>query len=64
MKTPSVIALDKALESLTVAAEAIKNMDDVHDVEVDNDNSGGEVYFTTNGCSFALRLVQIDEIEE
>lgn len=61
MKNPSTIAMDKALETLHVAAEAIKKIDKIHDVEADNDADSGEVFFSVDGSSFTLRLVQIED---
>jgi len=49
---------DKALEALHVAAEAIREMDGVSNVSVDNDNDSGEIFFRTDNGDFVLKLDQ------
>jgi hypothetical protein len=48
----------KALEALHVAAAAIKKMEGVSNVSVDNDNDSGEIFFSVGDREFKLNLTE------
>jgi len=48
----------KALEALHVAATAIKTIDGVSNVSVDNDGTSGEVLFDVGDERYVLRLTE------
>ncbi len=50
----------KALEALHVAATAIKTVNGVSNVSVDNDGSSGEILFDVGDERYVLRLVDDD----
>ena len=52
--------MEKALEALYVAAKAIKKMDGVESVSVENDNDSGEVYFVVDGIGYIMKLKEFD----
>lgn len=48
--------MDKALEALHVAADAIRKMKGIRNVSVDNDNDSGEIFFDVGERTFKLVL--------
>lgn len=48
----------KAFEALHVAATAIKALNGITDVSVDNDGSSGEILFDVGDQRYVLRLVE------
>lgn len=57
METEEFNSLEKALEALQVAAEAIGAMPSIVEATADNDNDSGEIIFTVQGGqSFVLSL--------
>lgn len=48
----------KAFEALHVAATAIKALNGITDVSVDNDRSSGEILFDVDDQRYVLRLVE------
>jgi hypothetical protein len=51
--------MEKALEALHVAAQAIRQMPEVANLSVDNDNDSGEILFTINEAEYRLKLEKI-----
>ena len=48
--------MEKALEALHVAAQAIRQVPEVTNVSVDNDNDSGELLFTIHQTEYRLKL--------
>jgi len=48
--------MEKALEALPVAAQAIKQMPEVAKLSVDNDHDSGEILFTIHETEYRLKL--------
>jgi|KBSSwiStaDraftv2_1062776.scaffolds.fasta_scaffold8070186_1 hypothetical protein len=51
--------MDKALEALHVAAQALRQMAGVQNVTVDNDADSGEIFFAVGEIEYKLQLEEI-----
>lgn len=55
--------MEKALEALHVAAQAIRQMPEVANLSVDNDNDSGEILFTIHQTEYRLKLETLQHEE-
>lgn len=53
------LEMDKALEALHVAAQALRQMAGVQNVSVDNDADSGEIFFAVGDIEYKLKLEEI-----
>lgn len=56
--------MEKALEALHVAANAIRTMQGIDMVSVENDNDSGEIFFVVDGDQFLMKLKPFNPMED